>query len=509
MRTALSIIPAVFLTLAPLAAQPTYSPKIPPVWDDKALADWATPLAGLKARPTHLSAKDYYALAIDNLRTFPVYAPGREPAGYWEKLQQLGPQPLIDPAQLKSESDWITAGQRVFDELDFIHLRTLDPKYIQEVRGATQAPSRVLPDGTLFGLRWVPTREGIALSSSNCSFCHTLYLPDSTRVPGAPFRTIAPRPPETFKVWPIISRVQLDKGVLVGSPPFFMLSEPIGDRLYRAYGVPWLKNDPHNKLKSATQQDYEQLDLASRTSGGLPRWNGSILFPAKVPDLIGIKDRKYFDHTATHLHRDIGDLMRYAALVSFAESADFGPHKMANAPTQRATARLPDEALYSLALYLYSLTPPPNPNPKDAAANAGELLFRREGCVNCHVPPLYTNNKLTLARGFAAPKSIPKDLQVLKLSVNTDPALALQTRKGTGYYKVPSLKGLWYRGRYLHDGAAATLEEMFNPDRLLPTHVPAGFSPLGRKTRAIQGHEFGLKLSPEARAQLIAFLKTL
>ena len=53
--------------------------------------------------------------------------------------------------------------------------------------------------------------------------------------------------------------------------------------------------------------------------------------------------------------------------------------------------------------------------------------------------------------------------------------LALKTRKGTGYYKVPSLKGVWYRGRYLHDGSVASLEEMFNPDRLKDTHVPGGF----------------------------------
>src|SRR3712207_8953345 len=52
-----------------------------------------------------------------------------------------------------------------------------------------------------------------------------------------------------------------------------------------------------------------------------------------------------------------------------------------------------------------------------------------------------------------------------RVSVGTDPGLALHTRKGTGYYKVPSLKGLWYRGRYLHHGAVASLEEMFNPDR--------------------------------------------
>jgi hypothetical protein len=39
------------------------------------------------------------------------------------------------------------------------------------------------------------------------------------------------------------------------------------------------------------------------------RWNGSPFYPVKVPDLIGIEDRKYLDHTATHLHRRIGDLI--------------------------------------------------------------------------------------------------------------------------------------------------------------------------------------------------------
>jgi hypothetical protein len=35
-------------------------------------------------------------------------------------------------------------------------------------------------------------------------------------------------------------------------------------------------------------------------------------------------------------------------------------------------------------------------------------------------------------------------------SVGTDPELALRTRKGTGYYKVPSLKGVRYRGQFQH-----------------------------------------------------------
>jgi hypothetical protein len=490
-----------------LSAQTPFTPQIPKAWDDAALKTWATPLANLNAPPNHITARQYYRFQVENLRTYPVYAPGREPEGYWQHLLQLGPQPLIEPTKLKTESDWINAGLRVFDELDFIHVRTTDPKFINEVRNGSNAPSRVLPDGTLFGMRWVPTPQGVALSFSNCSFCHVTFLPDGTRVPGAPFRTLAPRPPETFRVWPVISRVQLEKAVLVGSPPFFMPGAPIGEQLYRAYGVPWLKDDVHRNFKSAQQADYEALDLAAR-AGGIPRWNGSPLFPAKVPDLIGIKDRKYIDHTATHLHRDIGDLMRYAALVTSAESADFGPHKMLGGPAKRSALRVPDEALYALALYLYSLQPPPNPNPFNENAAAGQKIFTRD-CATCHVPPLYTSNKLTLARGFTAPNNKPAGLDVLPISVGTDSGLALQTRKGTGYYKVPSLKGLWYRGRYLHDGSVATLEEMFNPARLNADHVPGGFRPLGSPTRAIPGHEFGLNLSPEQRQQLIAFLKTL
>jgi len=93
--------------------------------------------------------------------------------------------------------------------------------------------------------------------------------------------------------------------------------------------------------------------------------------------------------------------------------------------------------------------------------------------------------------------------------VGTDPGLALATGKGTGYYKVPSLKGVWYRGRYLHDGSLASLEEMFDTDRLKDSHLPGGWRPVGTTTRAVRGHEFGLGLTPVEREQLIAFLKTL
>lgn len=279
--------------------------------------------------------------------------------------------------------------------------------------------------------------------------------------------------------------------------------------LYRAYGVPWRPDDEHARLKDLTPAEYRAFLVAQSRGGAVPRWNGSLFYLAKVPDLIGIADRKYIDATATHLNRGIGDLMRYTALVGWGETTQFGPHNVLGGGAQRPKARRSDEVLYALALYLHSLTPPPNPNPINDQSAEGEKIFRREGCAGCHVPPLYTNNKLTLALGFEPLKGVPSTLDILPVSVGTDPGLALKTRKGTGYYKIPSLKGVWYRGHYLHDGSAASLGEMFDPARVSPEYKPQGYIPPGQSSRAIQGHEFGLKLTTPERAQLIAFLRTL
>lgn len=357
-------------------------------------------------------------------------------------------------------------------------------------------------------MRWVPTKEGVALSFPNCANCHDLLLRDGTHVPGAPFFAI-PRE----RIGPsgpgLINRVQLSKGYVDAGAPIGMGSEPFGMRVYRAFGVPWNPADIHTKLKTIPQPEYYALIAAGLRGGALPRWNGSLYYPAKTPDLIGIKDRKYIDHTGTHLNRGIGDLMRYAALVSWAETTTFGSHSVLGEGSERPRVRRSDETLYALALYLQSLKPPPNPNLVNETVIAGERVFKREGCANCHVPPLYTNNKLTPAQGFTSPKNRPETLEVLAISVGTDPGLALNTRKGTGYYKVPSLKGVWYRGHYLHDGSVASLDEMFDPDRLNDSHKPGGYTPPGVMQRAIKGHEFGLNLNLVERDQLIAFLRTL
>ena len=98
---------------------------------------------------------------------------------------------------------------------------------------------------------------------------------------------------------------------------------------------------------------------------------------------------------------------------------------------------------------------------------------------------------------------------ILWSSVGTDARLATQTRRGTGYYKVPSLKGVWYRGPFEHNGSVATLEDWFDPHRLQADYVPTGFKGAGVTARAVKGHRFGLGLSPSDREALILFLKSL
>src|SRR5437764_3429182 len=160
MRVAFVTLFAVTLEPSALWSQSAFQPAIPKTWDEAALADWATPIAGLNVRPTHISAKEYYSLPVENRQTYPVYYPGREPEGYWEMLQHVAPKPLIDLKQLKTKSDWVEAGRRVFHEADDLHLRTFDPKIIAAARSRDafeQVHAQPLLDGTVYGLRWVPT----------------------------------------------------------------------------------------------------------------------------------------------------------------------------------------------------------------------------------------------------------------------------------------------------------------------------------------------------------------
>jgi hypothetical protein len=472
---------------------------VPRAWDSQALSDWATPLAHDGLREGFFSEKEYYKSPVDNYRTYPVYDPDREPPGYWESLKRKKPEAFIDVKHIGPSFDWVAAGKVLWQGLDVPALRLYDADSIALARSSRYVRENrhrlvFRPDGTMTLYRWVITPKGIALGATACSSCHTRYFEDGTSLDGPGLKE------RTTDI--LIERMYGEMNRILYPGDSLQMA------LYRQFGAPWIRGDIHENLKTMSGDEIAAV-FAAEPLGTIDRVNGSPFYLTKIPDLIGIRDRKYIDHTATHKHRNVGDLMRYAALVECCDSIDYGGHHLLAANQRKMFFHWPDELLYALAQYVYSLQPPPNPNPRNDLAIKGEGVFSKAGCPICHTPPLYTNNKLTLASGFKPPEDHPLHADILNVSVGTDSNLALKTRKGTGFYKVPSLKGVWYRGLYEHDGAVSSLEDWFDPDRLRDDYVPTGFKGYRVKTRAITGHEFGLKLSTGDRAALIAFLRTL
>ena len=487
---------------AALSAQgPTALPRI---WDDAALADWATPVATLNVRPAHYSSAEYYKVPAENLRTYPVYHPDSEPAGYWEELQKKKPEPLVDVATVRSAADWITAGERAFREIDNFWSRTDDPALIAQARDPKTFDGVFkLPDGTAFGPRWVVTAEGVKLSSPACSACHVTFRTDGT----VAFAT--PRGPRPAGSPPLIPR---GLGVIAAGAPLAMQRFYEGDTVpvaaWRTWTVPWA---PDERIESRREVATSQLQgLAAGDPGVFNRPHGSPFYATKIPDLQILRYSRYLDATGTHRLRGPEDAARYAAFITGADPMDFGPHRILTDAQRRVRFRYADEVLYAIGMYLMSLEPPRNPNPGAVQLIArGEQVFRQEGCANCHVPPNYTSGKLTLAQGWELPANHPNRDDIVSVSVGTDPGLALKTRKGTGFYKIPSLRGVWYRPRLLHDASLTSLEEMFDPARTAPDYEPSGWNPPGVTKRAVPGHTFGLSLNTEDRRALLAFLRSL
>jgi hypothetical protein len=477
-------------------ASPAFSPTIPKVWDDEEMTGLEVPLADPAASPRHIPAEYYYRIPVRPIyKSYPAYAPGKEPPGYLGWLKRQEPEMAFDAAKLKTRQDWIRAGEIVFEAPIFYDV-VVSPADLKDPLWYEQTGVQVAKDGTLPWFNYVVREKGkIEVGTISCAMCHTRVMPDGTVIKGAQ-----------------------------GNFPFERAGELLArktftpERLQRFersfFGIPWIKPDP---LAGLDQMSLEQVAAwhGAIPPGVLARHGTSPLYPPQVPDLIGVKDRKYLDHTGLQLHRSIADMMRYSALNQGADVlASYGgfipaARDFRTRPEPSTQLRYSDEQLYALALYLYSLKPPANPNPFDQLAARGQKVFKREGCGVCHTPPLYTNNKLTPVEGFKTPEDHLKKYDILPASVATDPRLALQTRRGTGYYKVPSLRGVWYRGPFEHNGSVATLADWFDARRLADHYVPTGFRGAGVKMRAVKGHTFGLNLSTEDRHALIAFLKTL
>jgi len=183
--------------------------------------------------------------------------------------------------------------------------------------------------------------------------------------------------------------------------------------------------------------------------------------PYAFPDLGGIADVPFLHHNANWRHRGTATLaVRCETLFITANSE---------------RTRIPRVLSWALAEYYRSLAPPPPliDETSDLAAD-GEALFLDSVCVECHTPPLYTS-----------------DREVGVGEIGTDPEAGDSFARGTGLYRIPSLRGVGRTAPYLHHGVLDTLEAMFDPERDEP------------------GHEHGLDWSEADRVALIAFLKTI
>ena len=478
---------------------------IPKAWDGRELAGYRLPLYGLGRPPALISERDYYALPESNVKTYPVYAPDKEPPGYLDQLRQLEPQPLVDVSKLKTAADWIAAGREVFygRELPRFSGSEHNLQMIRDPRVIAAYRLQTTKDGVLLGLRYVVREKGkVELGTDTCAMCHVQVLASGEVVEGPP-------------------NVHTPFGPLMGdltrryaqiSPA--MLEERRRKHMREDYRVPFLKDDPNLGVADMPAEEIAKL-YDGHPLGVHGRTNTSLLYPVKIANLIGLQDLRYFDRTGTSRQRGISDLMRYAGLVGDVTDAltryGDGPNasmKLENMGLGGGVKRTPDALLYALARYIYSLQPPRNPNPVDESARAGEQIFRGAGCPNCHTPPFYTNNKLTLAEGVTLPESERRQADILPISVGTDPNLALKTRKATGLYRVPSLRMVWLDRAFLHDGSIGSLEEMFNPARLKDDFRSSNWIP-ATPAHAVKGHPFGLNLSAGDRARLVAFLRTL
>jgi DNA-binding beta-propeller fold protein YncE len=125
----------------------------------------------------------------------------------------------------------------------------------------------------------------------------------------------------------------------------------------------------------------------------------------------------------------------------------------------------------AVVAFLGTLEHPPNPqrlpdNKLSQAAQRGRALFEGAAkCIRCHTPPEYTSEHTYEVKLEADGSPYPR-------------------------WNPPSLRGLWQRGPYLHDGRAATLDELLRG--------PHASEKLG-----------GGSLTPDQRHDLIAFLQTL
>lgn len=501
-RNQLLFLVTLFFILISFSQQQTIIPK---TWDMLALKESHLPPPNSTTKVIYAPEEYYYSLPEHVIyKTFPAYLREFEKPGYLDSLRSLEPEIVFNPTTLKTQEDWIKAGELVFNwPTAFTPYNGKAGRY--DTAHFKKSIAKITKAGVYAFNRYVISEKGqLLIGSLSCASCHSRVMPSGELVAGAQGN--------------VFDNIGFARTVESGKPPFIVFEQ--GEKQLRY--TPWAPSD----LKDAPSSTKEFADyIRAGIPGVVDRQGAAYQYPLSVPSLIGIKDIKYLDHTGLMKHDGPADMMRYAALnqgmdmlTSYNGYIPGGKNNNTELPASNewrhpfgyVGKRYSEAQLYALIQYIYSLQPPTHPikYPKEIVAR-GSMIFKQAGCVTCHTPPLYTNNLLTPVNGFEPPADHFKKYNIFNVSVETDSVSALYSRRGTGYYKIPSLRGVWYRGAFFHNGQLTKLEEVFDKRRLLPDYVPTGFKPPHLKTMPVKGHTFGLSLSEKDKEALITFLKTL
>jgi cytochrome c553 len=245
---------------------------------------------------------------------------------------------------------------------------------------------------------------------------------------------------------------------------------PLGGRI--ADGVPNARFDP-----GAAMIDAAVGGIGPGLTAAVAQWGPGRLDvttqagtePVRISDLRPVRWLTYLQQDATVRVRD-----RTALAIRIETLLITGHGQVLRPPRVVALA---------LAAYLTSLADALPPT--GTTSSRGAQVFA-SSCAGCHMPPTLTGPPVALA------------------VVGTDPTLGQSLDRGTGTYRVPSLRGVGTRGPLLHDGTVPSLDAMFDP-----TRITSAFTSKLHGTGAAPGHPFGLDLGDADRTALVAYLSAL
>ncbi len=215
-------------------------------------------------------------------KTYPFYMPGSEPEGYYDSLASIDPVVNFKEEDLKTEEDWIRAGELIYDmPMNFIPLDSAMLVLLPAIAARWKATG-ILPNkkGIIpFVAISIRKKGKPELGIESCGMCHTKQMPDDQLFKGAQGNFVADR----------------FRNIMTTTHPNWQnaSSETRLNRFYdfnkSLYYTPWVKNE--------YQENYKKIkpeDLLTTHYGLLPgvqtRNNASFDHPISIPDLYNLKE---------------------------------------------------------------------------------------------------------------------------------------------------------------------------------------------------------------------------